>query len=66
MEAKEIFIPISQWNRHYQWPTVSGMRNRYYQRKKFGYETAFFKEGKRVLVRVNEFWRCVENRGEKK
>jgi hypothetical protein len=66
MEPKEIILPISDWNKYYQWPTVNGMRKRFAQRKEFGYESAFFKEGKRVLVRVNEFWKCLEKRGEKK
>jgi hypothetical protein len=65
MEAKEIIIPITEWPKHYQWPTLAGMRNRYYRRKQFGYESAFFKEGKRVLIRVNEFWRVMQERGDK-
>jgi hypothetical protein len=66
MEPKEIFIPLSLWETHYQWPTVAGMRMRYRNRKVNGYESAFCKEGKRVIVRVNEFWKCLEKRGEKK
>jgi hypothetical protein len=65
MEAKEIYIPLSHWANYYKWPTLSGMRNRFYLRKKNGYETAFMKEGKRVIVKVNEFWKCLEKRGEK-
>ena len=66
MEPKEILIPISHWQKHFQWPTVNGMRHRYKARKRMGYEKAFFKEGKRVIVRVNMFWKCLEERGEKK
>lgn len=65
MKPKEIIIPITEWSKHYQWPTISGMRNRFRKRQEFGYEEAFFKEGKRVLVRVNKFWECIEKRGEK-
>lgn len=65
MEPKETFIPLSNWTKHFPWPTICGMRNRYRDRKKFGYESAFFKEGKRVIVRVKEFWKCLENRGDK-
>lgn len=64
MEPKEVIIPLSLWNKYYHWPTLSGMRNRYRKRKEFGYEKAFFKEGKRVLVKVNIFWECIEKRGE--
>lgn len=65
MEPKEVFIPLSLWSKHFQWPSYHGMRMRYRGRKEMGYETAFFKEGKRVIVRVNEFWKCLEKRGEK-
>lgn len=65
MEPKEIIIPISEWHHFYKWPTVNGMRERFKFRKTKGYESAFFKEGRRVLVRVNEFWKCVQERGEK-
>jgi len=65
MEPKEIYIPLTQWPNYYKWPTLSGMRNRFRLRKKHGYDTAFLKEGKRVIVKVNEFWKCLERRGEK-
>lgn len=64
MEPKEIIIPLSDWHKYYHWPTISGMRNRYRNRVKFGYEKAFFKEGARVLVKVNKFWKCIEERKE--
>lgn len=64
MEPKEIYIPITEWSKIYKWPTTSGMRNRFRLRKTNGYETAFMKEGKRVIVKVNEFWKCLEKRGE--
>jgi hypothetical protein len=65
MEPKEIIIPLTEWPNFYKWPSLSGMRNRYRDRKKFGYERAFFKEGKRVLVRVNVFFECIQQRGNK-
>jgi len=64
MEPTEVYIPLSEWSNFYKWPTTSGMRNRFYRRKKLGYDTAFFKEGRRVIVRMNEFWKCLEKIGE--
>lgn len=66
MEPKETFIPITDWDKKYAYPSLGGMRYRYRFRKGMGYEKAFFKEGKRVFVRANEFWDRFEKRGERK
>ena len=65
MEPKEVYLPIAKWDQHYTWPTVVGMRKRFQFRETNGYKTAFLKEGKKVIVKVNEFWKCLEAIGEK-
>lgn len=63
MEHRETLIPLAQWNRHFTWPSLGGMRRRYRFRKTLGYEEAFFKEGRHIIVRQNAFFLCVEKRG---
>lgn len=65
MEPKEIYIPLADWDQHFKWPSVNGMRKRFEFRERNGYKTAFIKEGVRVIVKVNEFWKCLEAKGEK-
>ena len=65
MEPKEIYLPITQWNMHYPWPTINGMRKRFQFRKTNGFETAFLKDGVRVIVKPNEFFACIERKNKK-
>ena len=65
MEPKEIYLPITAWKLHYHWPTINGMRKRFQFRKTNGFETAFLKDGKRVLVKPNEFFACIERKNKK-
>ena len=66
MEPNEVYLPVGMWNDHFKWPTVNAMRDRFRRRKELGYESAFVQEGRLIIVKVNEFWRCLEKRGEKK
>lgn len=66
MEPNEVYLPVTHWPEHYKWPTINGMRERFRHRHKLGYESAFLREGRLIIVKVNEFWRCMEKRGEKK
>ena len=63
MEQKEMYIPIADWNKFYAYPTVNGMRRRFERRETNGYQTAFLKDGWRVVVKAMEFFRCMEQIG---
>jgi hypothetical protein len=65
MEPKELYLPIMRWKDHFLWPTLNGMRERYRRRKELGFESAFFRDGRLIIVKVNEFWLCMEKKGEK-
>ena len=66
MEPTEIYIPLTEWNLLYRWPTLNGMRKRFQFRKSNGFETAFLKDGKTVLVKPNEFFACIERKNKEK
>lgn len=66
MQPNEIYVPLARWKEYYKFPTQSGMRRRYEYRKTNGYDSAFIKDGGIIVVKVNEFFRCMEKRGEKK
>ncbi len=66
MEPIEIYIPLTEWNALYRWPTLNGMRMRFRFRKSNGFETAFLKDGVRVIVKPNEFFACLERKNKEK
>jgi len=56
-------IPLSDWNRHYPWPPVGGLRHLMFHRESNGFAPAFVKCGRRVLIDEVEFFNCVARNG---
>jgi hypothetical protein len=57
------FIPIPNWNKHYEWPPPGGMRHLRFHCETNGFKSAFKKVGNHVIVDAREFWRIVEKQG---
>lgn len=49
---------VSQWP--HEWPSKGGLRHMIFNQKTNGFDSAFKRVGRRVLVDEAEFFRCVE------
>jgi hypothetical protein len=60
-------IPVPEWNQHHSWPPQGGLRHLIFNQKSNGFDKAFKRVGRRVLVDEAAFFECVEsqNRGQK-
>lgn len=52
-------IPVPKWNDYHDWPPQGGMRHLIFNSKTNGFNSAFKRIGRRVLVDEAEFFRCV-------
>lgn len=57
---------MRQFCEYYRWPTFAGMRHRFAARKTNGYDSAFLKDGKRIVVDVERFWEILREKQVKK
>ncbi|WP_341328803.1 hypothetical protein [Methylotuvimicrobium sp. KM2] len=57
--AKTRLIPVPSWNAHHDWPPEGGLRHLIFNSKTNGFDTAFKRVGRRVLVDEAEFFECV-------
>ena len=48
-------IPIPRWNEFHPWPPQGGLRHLAFHRQKNGFQDAFVKVGRRILVKEDEF-----------
>lgn len=65
MEPNKIYLSMRQFAEEHArrgWPTWDALRNIRWRRKEMGFETAFIKVGRRVLIDYDEFWRCAERK----
>lgn len=56
-------IPLTDWNKHHEWPPQGGLRHLVFNAKAKGFESAFVRCGRRVLVNEVEFFNCVARNG---
>lgn len=56
-------IPLTDWNKHHEWPPQGGLRHLMFHRKSNGFARAFVKCGRRVLVDESEFFNVVKQGG---
>ena len=56
-------IPLTEWNQHHPWPPQGGLRHLVFHAKAKGFESAFVRCGRRVLVNEGEFFNCVARNG---
>jgi len=52
-------IPVPRWNDHHAWPPPGGMRHLIFYAATNGFERAFVRVGRRVLVDEAAFFDCV-------
>ena len=55
-----VFIPVTKWNNHYEWPPIGGMRHLIFYANTNGFAPAFKRVGRRVLVDADRFWSIVK------
>ena len=58
-------IPLVDWNRYHVWPPQGGLRHLVVHRTTNGFESAFVKIGRRVLIDENKFFECVARKSER-
>lgn len=56
-------IPLTDWNKHHEWPPQGGLRHLMFHRETNGFAPAFVKCGRRVLVNETEFFNCISRNG---
>ncbi len=61
MQTQSRLIPLSQWNEYHVWPPQGGMRHLRFHQSAKGFESAFVKVGRRVLVDEAKFFECIKN-----
>jgi hypothetical protein len=60
------YIPVSQWNKYYAWPTVGSLRWMVFkanQGEKTGFEHCLKRIGKRILIDTQLFFEWVDFTG---
>lgn len=63
-EPQTRLIPLTRWNEFHAWPPQGGLRHLMFNRKSNGFEQAFVKCGRRVLVKEKAFFDCIARRQE--
>jgi hypothetical protein len=59
-------IPVTHWNRYHDWPPVGGLRHLAFLAKDNGFEKAFVRVGRRLLIDEDEFFRIIREQNEMK
>ena len=57
------YIPVPQWDKNHDWPTIAGLRNLIFNKDKNGFDKVIKKIGKRVLIDESAFFEWVANQG---
>jgi len=52
-------IPIKKWNEYHDWPPNGGLRHLAFYRKTNGFQKAFKKIGRAMVVDERAFFECV-------
>ena len=53
-------IPVPEWNQHHSWPPQGGLRHLIFNATTNGFDKAFKRVGRRVLVDEAEFFACID------
>lgn len=64
MENQNRLIALADWPRYHAWPPVGGLRHLRFHQSAKGFESAFVKVGRRVLIDEAKFFECVEKQQE--
>ena len=58
------YVLLVDWNRKYDWPTQGALRHLMQYRATNGFESAFVKIGRRVVIDEAKFFECVARQNE--
>lgn len=53
-------IPLTEWNNHHVWPTISGLRHYVLHADRYGFTNCIRRVGRRVLIVEDAFHEWVE------
>jgi hypothetical protein len=53
-------IPVTKWNQYHPWPPLGGLRHLIFNAKTNGFDSAFKRVGRRVLVDEREFFAVID------
>ena len=59
-EQQPKLIPLTKWNDAHAWPPLGGLRHLVFHEDTNGFQSAFLRVGKRVLINETEFFRCID------
>lgn len=65
-EPQNHIFTIKQFAHLYAWPTEASIRSIFYKRHENGFEDAFIRMGRRILIDEKVFWECLKNKKEGK
>jgi len=59
------YIPVPNWEKHHEWPSIAGLRYLIFKRHKNGFDQfgVVKKIGKRVLIDEAAFFEWMSNQG---
>lgn len=57
-------IPVPKWNDYHVWPPQGGLRHLIFNQKTNGFDKAFKRVGRNVLVDEAEFFACVDRQNQ--
>ena len=55
-------IPLTEWNKHHEWPPLGGLRHLVFFAKDNGFHKVIRRVGRRVLLDEQSFFEWVEER----
>lgn len=56
--SNQRLIPLTQWNNYHLWPPIGGLRHLVFNAHNNGFERAFIRVGRRVLIDEAAFFEC--------
>ena len=56
-------IPLNKWPEFHPWPSVGGLRHMAFYRDTNGFNEAFVKIGRRLLIDESKFFECCRKVG---
>ena len=63
--SEQRYIPLSKWNEHYPYPTVSGLRNLVFHADKNGFHKVIRRVGRRILIAEKSYFEWIEEQNAK-
>jgi hypothetical protein len=63
-ESAPLYIPVTKWNEHYEWPPIGGLRHIIFNAETNGFAPAIKRVGRSVLMDAPKFWEIVEQKNE--